>query len=160
TRFAAELATANAAAGERKAPPQYTPGQLRELAFGAYVGLVREQGGRHTAEPAAARARQTALSRVQALAASDARYRAAARPGLVQALADPNQAVRLQAFDQLAALGVDADTLGAAALGAGHTDVGVRGLEAMAGGGTSAEGQAVLEEAMRSRTDDLATEAA
>jgi ParB family chromosome partitioning protein len=55
---------------------------------------------------------------------------------------------------------MDADTLGAAALGAGHTDVGVRGLEKMAGGGTSAAGQAVLEEALKTRTDDLATEAA
>lgn len=160
-RFASELAAANAAARERKAAPlQYSPEQLREMAFGAYVGLVREQGGRHTTEAAAARARQTALGRVQELAESDARFRAAARPVLVRALADPNQAVRVQAFDQLAAAGVDADTLGAAALGAGHTDVGVRGLEAMAGGGTSAQGQAVLEEAMRSRTDDLATEAA
>src|SRR5262249_36254552 len=85
---------------------------------------------------------------------------AAVVPVLVQALADPNQAVRLQAFDQLAALGLDADALGAAALGAGHTDVGVKGLEALAGGGRSAQGQAVLEEALRTRTDDLAVEAA
>jgi len=54
---------------------------------------------------------------------------------------------------------MDADTLGAAALGAGHTDVGVA-AEKLAGGGTSAEGQAVLEEALRTRTDELATEAA
>ena len=54
-------------------------------------------------------------------------------------------------FDQLVALGMDADTLGAAALGAGHTDIGVRGLEQLAGGGKSAEGQAVLDEALRTR---------
>jgi ParB family chromosome partitioning protein len=142
---------------------RYTPAQLQDLAFGAYVGLVREQGGSAgqggRAEALVVRVRQTALSRVQELALAGS-HRAAARPVLVQALGDPNQAVRLQAFDQLAALGMTADELGAAALGAGHTDVGVRGLEAMAGGGTSAEGQAVLEEALRTRTDDLAIEAA
>src|SRR5207237_9656917 len=69
-------------------------------------------------------------------------------------------AVRMKAAGQLAALGMDSDPLGAAALGAGHTDIGVRGLEKLAGGGTSPEGQAVLEEALRTRTDDLATEAA
>jgi ParB family chromosome partitioning protein len=161
-RFAAEIRAVREAAKERPAP-EYTPEQLQELAFGAYVGLVREQGGSTTAgygtESQVVRVRQTALARLQEMATAGGR-RAAVRPVFVQALGDPNQAVRMQAFDQLAALGMDADTLGAAALGAGHTDVGVRGLEKMAGGGTSAEGQAVLEEALRTRTDDLATEAA
>jgi ParB family chromosome partitioning protein len=146
---------AEAAAG---GPPAATAEGLQELAFGAYIGLVREQGGQAN-QSSLVRVRQTALARLQELATTGGRQ-AAVRPVLVQALADPNQVVRLQAFDQLAALGVDADTLGAAALGAGHTDVGVRGLEALAGGGTSAEGQAVLEEALRGRTDELAVEAA
>jgi ParB family chromosome partitioning protein len=164
-RYAAEIDALKKAAKKREAPsPQYTPAQLQELAFGAYVGLVREQGGASArgrgTEAQVIRVRQTALSRILELAKEDATYNASARPVLVQALGDPNKDVRMQAFDQLAALGVDSDTLGAAALGAGHTDVGVRGLEALAGGGTSAEGQAVLEEAMRTRTDDLAVEAA
>jgi ParB family transcriptional regulator, chromosome partitioning protein len=164
SRFAAEIKTLQEPARQRKPPAsQYTPEQLRELAFGAYVGLIREQGGSTTAgfgtEAQVVRVRQTALSRIQEMAASGS-HPSAVRSVLVQALGDPNQAVRLQAFDQLAALGMDADALGAAALGAGHTDVGVRGLEKMAGGGTSAEGQAVLEEALRTRTDDLAVEAA
>jgi ParB family chromosome partitioning protein len=163
-RFAAEIQALREAAKDRPTPaPQYTPEQLQELAFGAYVGLVREQGGSTAAgygtESQVVRVRQTALARLQELATTGGRG-AAVRPVLVQALGDPNQAVRMQAFDQLAVLGMDADTLGAAALGAGHTDVGVRGLEKMAGGGTSAEGQAVLEEALKTRTDDLATEAA
>jgi ParB family chromosome partitioning protein len=158
-RFAAELNALREPATERPPPPgQYTPEQLQELAFGAYIGLAREQGGQAN-ESQFVRVRQTALARLQELATAGGRQ-VAVRPVLVQALADPNQAVRLQAFDQLAALGVDADTLGAAALGAGHTDVGVRGLEALAGGGTSAEGQAVLEEALRTRPDELAVEAA
>jgi ParB family chromosome partitioning protein len=162
-RFAADLRTLREAAKERKAPaPQYTPDQLHELAFGAYVGLVREQGGSTAAgygtESQVVRVRQTALARLQEMA--KAGHQATVRPVLVQALGDPNKDVRMQAFDQLDALGMDTDTLGAAALGAGHTDIGVRGLEKLAGGGTSAEGQAVLEEALRTRTDDLAIEAA
>lgn len=163
-RFAKELQALREAAKERTIiRPAYSPTQLQELAFGAYVGLVREQGGAEEGqrgpESQVVRVRQTALRRLQELAAS-AQRQGAVRPVLVQALADPNQAVRLQAFDQLATLGMDADALGAAALGAGHTDVGVKGLEALAGGGRSAEGQAVLEEALRTRTDDLAVEAA
>jgi ParB family chromosome partitioning protein len=162
-RFGAEIRALREGARDRKTPaPQYTPEQLQELAFGAYVGLVREQGGSAAAygtEAQVVRVRQTALSRLQEMATTGGRA-AAARPVMIQALSDPYQAVRLQAFDQLAALGLDADTLGAAALGAGHTDVGIRGLEKMAGGGTSAEGRAVLEETLRTRTDDLATEAA
>ena len=134
------------------------PEQLQELAFGAYLGLAREQGGR-AAEPQVIRVRQTALARLGELAVTPARQ-ASVRLVLVQALSDPNQGVRLQAFDRLTALGTDPDVLGAAALGAGHTDVGVRGLEALAGGGHSAQGQAVLEEALRTRTDELAIEAA
>jgi ParB family chromosome partitioning protein len=154
-RFAGEIEALRRAGRGRTRPPQrYRPEQLLDLAFGAYVGLVREQG-----EGPAGRARQTALSRIQEMALSGNR-RAAALPVLVQALGDPNQAVRLQAFDQLAALGVGPDELGAAALGAGHTDVGVRSLEAMAGGGASAAGQAILEEALRTRNDELAVEAA
>jgi ParB family chromosome partitioning protein len=163
SRFAAEIRALREAAREWQTPaPQYTAGQLQDLAFGAYVGLVREQGGSTAAgygtESQVVRVRQTALARIQEMATAGRQV--AARPVLVQALGDPNQAVRLQAFDQLVALGMDADTLAAAALGAGHTDIGVRGLEKLAGGGTSAEGQAVLEEALRTRTDDLATEAA
>jgi ParB family chromosome partitioning protein len=163
SRFAADIRALREAAGERSMPAlQYTPGQLQELAFGAYIGLVREQGGSTTAgygsESQVVRVRQTALTRIQQMAKGG--FLVSAFSVLVQALGDPNQAVRLQAFDQLVALGTDTDTLGATALGAGHTDVGVRGLEKLAGGGTSAQGQAVLEEALRTRTDDLATEAA
>jgi ParB family chromosome partitioning protein len=164
-RFAAEIQALRQAAAERMPPsPRYSPEQLQDLALGAYIGLVREQGGSagqegRGTEAQVVRVRQTALARLQELALSGNRQ-AAVRPVLVQALGDPHQAVRLLAFDQLVALGMTPDELGAAALGAGHTDVGVRGLEVMAGGGTSAQGQAVLEAALRSRNDDLAVEAA
>ena len=174
-RFAAEVDALRAAAAKRKpAAPQYTPQQLEELAFGAYVGLVREQGGSYSAkdrpayEPQIVRVRQTALTWVQELAKRDAAaYAKPAQSVFVQALGDPYQPVRMQAFEQLQALGMDATALGAEALEAGHTDLGVRGLELLsggagggtAGGKTSAKGQAVLESAMLSRTDALAVEA-
>ena len=66
------------------------PEQLQELAFGAYLGLAREQGGR-AAEPQVIRVRQTALARLGELAVTPARQ-ASVRLVLVQALSDPNQA--------------------------------------------------------------------
>ncbi len=133
--------------------------ELRELAFGAYVGLVREQGG-GTANPAVIRVRQTALSRVHAIANADKGYVRSATPVLTQSLSDPNQAVRVQAFDHLHALGLPKATLGAEALEAGYTDLGVKGLELLTGGTSSKDGEAVLERVLLTRTDDLATEAA
>ncbi len=160
-RFARELKSLRESTAQPARPSQrYTPAQLQDMAFGACIGLVREQAiaGR-TTDSQAIRVRQTALSRIQEMAVSADR-KSAARAVMVQALGDPAQLVRLQAFEQLATVGMSADELGAAALGAGHTDVGVRGLEALAGGGRSAQGQAVLEDALRNRTDELAIEAA
>jgi ParB family chromosome partitioning protein len=162
-RFAGEIAELRRQAGERRPTPlQYSAESLRELAFGAYVGLVREQGGTPAARsgPQIIRVRQTALSRILALTTAEARYARAAQPVLVQALGDPNQAVRLQAFEHLQTLGMDPTALGAEALATGHTDLGVQGLKLLSGGASSAQGQAVLEQAMLTRKDDLALEAA
>src|SRR5207249_3917462 len=108
---------------------QYTAEQLQEVAFGAYVGLVREQGSAQEAgnRPSLGahviRIRQAALNRLLALAQASPHYRAAALPVLIHALADPNQPVRMQAFEQLQALGMDRNSLGAEALEAGHLDL-------------------------------------
>jgi ParB family chromosome partitioning protein len=141
------------------------PQQLLELAFGAYVGLAREQGGpAGLKDPAAgaqaARVRQTAQSRLLALAQADTRRAAATRPVFLQALGDPNQAVRLQAFEYAQAVGVPTTTLAAEALATGHTDLGIKGLELLTGGASEAEAQAVLERAMLTRNDNLAIESA
>jgi ParB family chromosome partitioning protein len=157
-RFDAEIAAAAAAAPSRTAS-RLTADAAKELAFGAYIGLVREQGGA-AATPAVVRVRQTALARVLAVATAADRYRPAAFPVLLQALTDSNQPVRFQAFVQLLALGFDRTRLGAEALEAGHTDLGVKGLELLTDGTASAEGDAVLERVALGRTDDLATEAA
>lgn len=157
-RFAPQIEAAKAAAPPRTTS-QLSDEQLKQLAFGAYVGLVREQGS-SAATPAIVRVRQTALSRVFAIASRDERYNRAARPVLIQAMSDPNQPVRTQAFEHLQALGLDRTRLGAEALEAGFTDLGVKGLELLSGGTSSTEGDAVLERVMLARTDNLATEAA
>ncbi|MCA9071112.1 MAG: HEAT repeat domain-containing protein, partial [Planctomycetaceae bacterium] len=87
-------------------------------------------------------------------------FQASAIPVQVQALSDPNQPVRFQAFDQLHALGLPAEQLGAEAIESGHTDLGVKGLNLITEGATPAAGRKVLEEVMTSRTDNLALEAA
>jgi ParB family chromosome partitioning protein len=168
-RFAGEIAALRQQAPQRQPPPsQYSAAQLQELAFGGYVGLVREQGsatarGSRTSglgAQAVMRVRQTALSRILALASANPHYARAAQPVFVQALGDPNQAVRMQAFEQLQTLGMDSAALGAEALEAGHTDLGVKGLEVLTSQTSAAEGQAVLEQVMLSRNDELAVEAA
>lgn|GEM_PF-1062589 len=160
-RFAKEIRAAADAAKAAGAPAKskLTPEQLRELAFGGYVGLVREQGASGGGQ-AIARIRQTALSRIHAIASKDATYARAAQPVLAQAMGDPNQPVRTQAFEHLLALGMDKAALGAEALEAGYTDLGVKGLELLTDGTSAKKGEAVLERVMIARSDDLAIEAA
>jgi len=140
-------------------PSKLTPDQLRELAFGGYVGLVREQGASGGGQPVA-KIRQTALARIFAIALKDAKYNRSAQPVLAQAMGDPNQSVRTQAFEHLQALGMDKASLGAEALEAGYTDLGVKGLELLTDGTSAKKGEAVLERVMLARSDDLAIEAA
>ncbi|WP_169976936.1 HEAT repeat domain-containing protein [Tautonia rosea] len=151
-----------------------SPLELRARAFGAYVGLVREQApppasGRSkkraaptnpAAEAAVVRIRRAALDRLRALANVDPSLTSAIVPVMLQALADPNQLVRFTAFDHLHALGTDPAILGAEALAAGPTDVGVRGLELLSGSKDDPSGQSVLEQVMMTRKDNLASEAA
>ncbi len=155
-RFAKEVALAKAQM--KPVPSKLSQGELRELAFGAYVGLAREQGTAST--PAVGKVRQTALSRILAIAQADTQYARAAQPVFSQALSDPNQPVRVQAFEHLQAIGVSKAVLGAEALEAGYTDLGVKGLELLTDGTSSKDGEAVLERVLLTRTDDLATEAA
>lgn len=160
-RFAKEIKEATEAAKKAGVPvkSKLTPEQLRELAFGGYVGLVREQGASGGGQPIA-KVRQTALSRIFAIASKDAKYNRSAQPVLAQAMGDPNQPVRTQAFEHLQALGMDKASLGAEALEAGYTDLGVKGLELLTDGTSAKKGEAVLERVMLARSDDLAIEAA
>jgi ParB family chromosome partitioning protein len=160
-RYAKEIKDAADAAKKAgvPVPSKLTPEQLRELAFGGYVGLVREQGASGGGQPVA-KIRQTALARIFAIASKDAKYNRAAQPVLAQAMGDPNQPVRTQAFEHLQALGMDKATLGGEALEAGYTDLGVKGLELLTDGTSAKKGEAVLERVMLARSDDLAIEAA
>lgn len=155
-RFAHEVAGAKAQLKPVKS--KLSQAEMRELAFGAYVGLAREQGTANS--PAVGRVRQTALSRILAIAQADKQYARAAQPVFSQALTDPNQPVRTQAFEHLQTIGVSKAVLGAEALEAGYTDLGVKGLELLTDGSSSKDGEAVLERVLLTRTDDLATEAA
>jgi len=151
-RCAAELARIRDQARRRTAlEPTYSQAQLEQLAFGAYVGLIRDQRGQFL--------RRSALERAMALARRESAYARACLPVFVQALADPVQEVRKTAFAHLRTLGMDPATLGAEALEAGHLDIGVLGLELLTGG-AGAQGQAVLEQVMLTRQDELAVEAA
>jgi ParB family chromosome partitioning protein len=160
-RFAKEIKDATEAAKKAGVPvaSKLSAEQLRELAFGGYVGLVREQGASGGSQ-SIAKVRQTALSRIFAIASKDAKYNRSAQPVLAQAMGDPNQPVRTQAFEHLQALGLDKAQLGAEALEAGYTDLGVKGLELLTDGTSAKKGEAVLERVMLARSDDLAIEAA
>jgi ParB family chromosome partitioning protein len=159
-RFASEIA-AIAKQPRTPAKREIEPAALAQLAFGAYVGLVREQGsGPGNQLPLVLRVRQTALARVTALASADAGYRSAARAVCVQALGDPNQPVRMQAFDALGSLGMEPTALGSEALESGHLDLAVKGLELLTDGTRAAEGEKVLEQVLLTRRDDLAAESA
>lgn len=155
-RHAAELARLREAAAERPAvPSHYSREQLRQLAFGVFLGIARHSGP----GDGIAAIRRGGIESLHHLAKT-ADFRGAVLPIFVQALGDPHQEVRSKAFDQLLELGMDRTALGAEALETGHIDLGVRGLELLAGDTSAAEGQAVLENAMRTRKDDLALEAA
>ena len=160
-RFAAEIKAAADAAKKAGVPvkSKLTTAELRELAFGGYVGLVREQGASGGSQPIG-KVRQTALSRIFAIASKDEKYSRSAQPVLAQAMGDPNTGVRTQAFDHLLALGMDKAALGAEALEAGFTDLGVKGLELLTDGTSAKKGEAVLERVMLARSDDLSIEAA
>ncbi len=155
------------AAGAKRAAPKarYTDDQIRQIVFGAYVGLARNQdrtshtwSGGPPVNPA--RVRQTALRRLEALAGVEGGYRLPAQATFVQSLRDANAEVRAQAFEQLERLGVSAEALGAEALSAGIMDVGVLGLKLLSASAAGGQGDAVLEGVMMSNTDGLEREAA
>ncbi|MDC0717764.1 HEAT repeat domain-containing protein [Nannocystis bainbridge] len=161
-RFHRALAAAKTQAGQKVAAKlAYAPAELRQIVFGAYAALSRLPGG-----SAETRIRQTALSRVLALAGYKSQkpgapeHVAAAVSVLVPALGDAQGSIRRQAFDGLKALGVDDTTLAAEALATGQSDTGSWGLGLLSQGGGAASGLKVLEETLLQRDDGLEQEAA
>jgi ParB family chromosome partitioning protein len=162
-RYAKELEEARARSkGKPPALTSLKPAALDELAFGAYIGLVREQGsvgGQQASEAAGSpivKVRQSAVSRVRAMAQGSPPFAKAALPVFIQALGDPNQEIRLAAFGHALDLGMDRTALGIEAIGVGQTDLAVKGLELLAAGG----GDDSLRDVMMTRLDSVALEAA
>ncbi|MEO7328534.1 MAG: HEAT repeat domain-containing protein, partial [Minicystis sp.] len=155
-RFAAPIAALLAAADKRRpAAPQYSPAELRRVVLGAYAGLSRQVGG-----ALEVRVRQTAVSRLAAMATADSAQRETVQSLLLLALGDPTNAVRKLAFDSLAAIGMPAADLGAEALAVGQRDMGVAGLKLLAESGEAASKEKVLEQVFLGNTDGLEEEAA
>ena len=165
-RYEKEIAKAKSARGKSKLPKvTVSSEELKQLAFGAYVGLVREQGGYHHRQrksvfgSTVTSVRQEAIRRIVKLASEDESMLHAARPVLIQALGDPLQEVRKLAFDQLAELGLDDASRAEAAVESGNVDLAVVGLQLLTSSG-DAKAQKVLEDVLADRTDHLATEVA
>lgn len=145
----------------RSIPSQNRPSafELRQLAFGAYMGLVREQGESRTGSDVI-RLRQSALSRLVALAQSEPQLSTAAQQVIIQTLNDPNQTVRTHALKQLQTLNAPIKELANEAFATGYTDLAMQGLELLTKGTSPKEGEAILEREMLVRTDNIAQSAA
>ena len=164
-RFADEVA---AAQKESAKLPKITADddELRQIAFGTYVGLVREQGGYHSRgnRPSFGATvisiRSAAIRRLIEITGDDPLRQAAARPVLIQALGDPNQAVRDLAFKQLPSLGIGNDARAFAAIESGHVDLAVQGMQLLTSDAKIDTVRKVLKDVILSRTDRLASEAA
>ena len=140
--------------------------ELKQLALGTYIALVREQGSYHgkgkrpTAGEPVIGIRQTALRRLASLAETDPAIEAVVRPVMIQSLGDPNQAVRTLAFEKLETLKVDADTRAFLAIESGHADLAVAGMQLLTRDAKLDNVRKILSDVILTRTDSLAFEAA
>ncbi|MCP4159147.1 MAG: hypothetical protein GY760_03660 [Deltaproteobacteria bacterium] len=138
--------------------------ELLQLAFGSFVGLVREQGGYHgsdrtTPERSVIRIRQKALNILRVMGDDNNYYFEASKPVFLQTLRDPISEVRMRAFAHLKEMGLETAILGAEALGAGFMDIGAEGLKLLTEDGTKQEKEKILEQTMLTRDDGLELEA-
>ena len=150
-------AVAGVREGKSSKKPKYNRKKLLQLAFGAYVGLVRDQS-RSGAQNVLLN--RSAMLRIADMAEGDASMTAAARPVFIQTLVSPNKDVRLLAFEQLGRLGMDNKARCAEALQVGHKDLGVMGLKLLMQESAQQVGQALLENIILVRKDGLEVEAA
>lgn len=137
--------------------PKYNHKELLQLAFGTYVGLIRDQSRSGSKNVLLNRG---ALLRIAALVSQDKSMAAAAKPVLIQTLNSPGKDVRILAFEQLGDMAMDKKELGAEALRVGYRDLGVMGLKLLMDESSEASGQALLENVMLVRKDGLELEAA
>ena len=132
--------------------------ELKALAFGTYVGLVRSStrscvGGSSKSYDV----RQAAMRRLVLLAKKDAQYVATVQPVLLQALSHSQTEIRMLAFELLAELGCDDQRRAEAALDSGHTDLAIAGLKLLSAG-DSKQGVQVLRDVLKDSSGSLAME--
>ncbi|MEM7010272.1 MAG: HEAT repeat domain-containing protein [Verrucomicrobiota bacterium] len=142
-RFAYELATLALAPQTRRLPQN----ELNDIAFGSYVGLLRDDNASSTV-------RQNSVRRLTNLGGD------AVRQALVQFLGDGDQALRQLVYESLLTLNMDRLQLAGDCLESGRTDIGIKGLELLSGGGSEDEANQILRDVALTRTDYLAIEAA
>jgi ParB family chromosome partitioning protein len=116
-------------------PEDTDPHQLRRLAFGAYVGLLRNA----TVDDEGHRVRRDSIERIVELTLQGHVSRASSAPALARALDDPHHLVRKAGFSALKRVyAEDAETPLALALGAAADDVVRAALDELASRGDSA----------------------
>ncbi|MEL6108626.1 MAG: HEAT repeat domain-containing protein [Planctomycetota bacterium] len=163
--YTEEIEAAEKSAADTQRKPASDADELRHLAFGTYVGLVREQGGYHHrgTKPgfsmSVVTVRQTAIRRLVRMAEGDESITQATRAILIQALGDPLTEVRTLAFERLSTLGVNDEDRAAAAVECGHKDLAIDAMKLLSSG-AGKKGQTVLEDIVSTRDDSLSKEAA
>ena len=162
-RYAAEIKQAEAQVKKAK-PPKLTCDQdgLNQLAFGVYVGLVRQQSSVQRAgfgmTPMSVR--ESAIRKLVELAQSQPDFNQSAVSVLTQTTGDQYVEIRKFAFEQLAELGVSDERRAAIAIGSRHQDLAVLGLELLQSSATKAEQKKLLQKIILGRNDGIAFEAA
>ncbi len=162
SRFADQIDAA-ALAGQTLPEPSGDLRERTEVAFGTYVGLVRDAPSKRSRIGSSQRSihvRTTAVRRLLSIAGDDPARRPAAAAVLTQALGDPNAEVRQAAFDSLPGLGVDDATRASAGIESGQLDLAVAGMKLLIEGDDDAAARQILADAVTGRTDRLAEEAA
>ncbi|WP_442509912.1 HEAT repeat domain-containing protein [Novipirellula sp. SH528] len=163
-------ATAKRLAAATKLPKTSTSeSELKQLAFGTYVGLVRQQSGAgatrsgRSGKPSfgmtVTSIRQAAVRRLVELASESKELLAATIPVIVQVTSDSVADVRTLAFEKLADLGLDDAARAEAGLESGHNDLAVLGLQLLSKGDDKS-GQKILADVILQRDDNLAMEVA
>ncbi|MEZ6127907.1 MAG: HEAT repeat domain-containing protein [Planctomycetaceae bacterium] len=162
-RFADQIAAIEKAQSKSKLPkPTVDETQTRQLAFGTFVGVLREplrdKNERNSSWVIALRL--AAIKRLTQLAVVDPGFQAMIQPVLIQTLGYPNRVVHMEAFNRLQSLNVDPATLAAEAIESGWSDLGAAGLDLLTKGASAAATKTILEQCMLTRTDELASKAA
>ena len=161
-RYADEIKEAEGEVKKAKLPKLSDQDGLNQLAFGVYVGLVRQQSSLRNSgfgmTPLSVR--ETAIRRLVELAQKDSAFNQSAISVLTQSTGDQYAEIRKLAFEQLAELGMPDDQRAAIAIGSRHRDLAVTGLELLQSSASKADQKKLLQKIILGRNDEIAFEAA